>query len=172
MIRAIAISIAVAIAFGLHLPNAQWMPIAAMVAMKPSLQQSTLAAMQRLAGAIIGAAVAALFLLAVHSKTALEVVIVVLGALAVSILAVNYAFFCAAVAGSVLIALDLPHPSSLADEGQRVLYTFIGVGIGVLVTLLAGLLQKRTSAQAPPRRRPKRRQRHLLFAPRLQAPTA
>ena len=150
VIRAVAVSIAVAIAFGLHLPNADWMPIAALVAMKPSLAQSTLVAMQRLAGAIIGATVAALFLLAVDSKPGLEVVIVVLGALAGSIRLVNYAFYCAAVAGAALIAMDLPHPSNLADEGQRVLYTFIGVGIGVLVMLLAGLLQKRTAAKAAP----------------------
>jgi uncharacterized membrane protein YgaE (UPF0421/DUF939 family) len=150
VIRAIAIAVAVAIAFGLHLPNADWMPIAALVAMKPSLQQSTLVAVQRLAGAIIGAAVAALFLLTVDSKTGLEVVMVVLGALAGSIRLVNYAFYCAAVAGTALIAMDLPHPSNLTDEGQRVLYTFIGVGIGVLVIFLANLLQKRTAAKAAP----------------------
>ena len=148
VIRAVAIAITVAIAFGLHLPNADWMPIACLVAMKPSLAQSTLVAMQRLAGAIIGAAVAALFLLTLHSKTGLEVVIVVLGALAGSIRLVNYAFYCAAVAGAALIAADLPHPSNLADEGQRVLCTFIGVGIGVLIMLLAGLLQKHGDAQS------------------------
>ena len=104
--------------------------------------------MQRLAGAIIGAAVAALFLLTVDNKIVLEVVIVVLGALAGSIRAVNYALYCAAVAGAVLIAADLPHPSNLADEGRRVLFTFIGVGIAVVVMLLADLLQKRTAKAA------------------------
>ena len=117
LIRAIAVGIAVSIAFGLHLPNADWMPIAALVAMKSSLQQSTLAAMQRLAGAIIGAAVAAVFLLTVDSKTVLEAVIVILGTLAGSIRAVDYALYCAALAGAVLIATDLPHPTNLATEG-------------------------------------------------------
>ena len=148
LIRAVAVSIAVAIAFGLQLPNADWIPIAALVAMKPSLQQSTQVAAQRLAGAIIGAAVAALFLVTVDSKIVLEVVVVVLAALAGSIRGVNYALYCAAIAGAVLIAVDLPHPSNLADEGQRVLFTFIGVGIGVLVMLLANLLQKRTAKVA------------------------
>lgn len=59
VLRAIALTIAVAIAFGLHLPNADWMPIAALVAMKPSLDQTTLAAEQCLAGALIGAIAAA-----------------------------------------------------------------------------------------------------------------
>ena len=150
LIRAIAVAIAVAIAFGLHLPNADWMPIATIIAMKSSLQQSTLAALQRLAGAIIGAAVAALFLLTVDNKIALEVVLVILGTLAGSIRAVNYALYCAALAACVLIADDLPHPTDLADEARRVLFTFAGVGIAVIVMLLAGLLQKRTAKPAQP----------------------
>jgi uncharacterized membrane protein YccC len=150
LIRAIAVSIAVAIAFGFHLPNADWMPVACLVAMKSSLQQSTLVAMQRLAGAIIGAVVAALFLVTVDNKIVLEVVIVILGTVAGSIRAVNYAFYCAAMAGMVLIAEDLPHPTDLASEGRRVLFTFAGVGIAVVVMLLAGLLQKRTAKTAPP----------------------
>jgi Fusaric acid resistance protein-like len=149
LIRAIAVAIAVAIAFGLHVPNADWMPIAALVAMKSSLDQSTLVAMQRLAGAIIGAVVAALFLLTVDNKIVLEVVIVILGTLAGSIRAVNYAFYCAAMAGMVLIAVDLAHPTNLASEGLRVLFTFAGVGIAVVVMFLAGLLQKRTAKTAP-----------------------
>jgi roadblock/LC7 domain-containing protein len=67
------------------------------------------------------ARVAALFLLALGSKTDLEVVIVILGALAGSIRAVNYTLYCAAVAGAVLIGMDLPHPSNLTDKGRRIL---------------------------------------------------
>ena len=140
--------IAVAIAFGLHQPNADWMPVATIVAMKPSLQQSALVAEQRLAGAVIGAVVAAAFLLTVDTKIALEVVIVVLDALAGSVRAVNYAWYCAAVAGVVLIGMDLPHPSSLADEGRRIPSTFAGVGIAVIVMFLASQLSKRAPATA------------------------
>jgi hypothetical protein len=150
VIRAVAVAIAVAIAFGLELPNADWMPVAALVAMKPSLAQSTLVAEQRLAGALLGAGVAALFLLTVDNKTALVAIIVVLGALAASLRSVNYAWYCAAVAGAVLIGMDLPHPSNLAEEGRRVLFTFVGVGIAVVVMLVANLLGKRSQAGAQP----------------------
>ena len=150
VIRAVAGSIAVA--FGFHQPNADWMPVATIVAMKPSLQQSALVAEQRLAGAVIGAVVAAAFLLTVDTKIALEVVIAVLGALAGSVRAVNYAWYCAAVAGAVLIGMDLPHPSHLADEGWRILFTFAGVRIAVIVMFLASQLSKRApvTAQAAP----------------------
>ena len=149
LIRAIAVAISVAIAFGLHLPNADWMPVATIAAMKPSLAQSALVAEQRLTGAILGAATAALFLLSVDDQHALEVVIIIFGAIAASIRAVNYALYCAAVAAAVLIAMDLPNPSNLGNEGQRVLFTFIGVGIAVVIMLVANLLQKRTATSPP-----------------------
>jgi uncharacterized membrane protein YgaE (UPF0421/DUF939 family) len=148
LIRAIAVAICVAIAFGFHLPDADWMPIACLIAMKSTLAQSTLVALQRLAGAIIGAVVAAVFLLTVDTKIVLGVVTVIFGTLAGSIRAVNYALYCAALAGAVLIAEDLPNPTNLGHEARRVLFTFAGVGIAVLVLLLAGLLQKRTAKAA------------------------
>ena len=147
-IRAVAVAIAVAIAFGLDVPNADWIPIATFVAMKGSLQQTALVAEQRVAGALLGAALAALFLVTVHDKHALEAVIILLAVVAASIRTVNYALYCAAIAAFVLIAMDLPHPTDFADEGRRVLFTLVGVGIGVLVMLLASVLQKRSSKAA------------------------
>ena len=149
MIRAVAVSIAVAIAFGLQLPNAYWMPIAAIIAMKPDLQQSTFFAVQRVAGTVLGAVVAALVLLAVDNRTALEVIVVVLFAVAASIRFVNYAWYTAAMAAGLLIAMDVPHPSNFADEGRRILFTFAGVGIAVIVMFLADRLQKRAAKATP-----------------------
>ena len=149
VIRAAGLSIAVAIAFGLKLPNAYWMPIATIVAMKPSLQQSALVAERRIAGTVVGAGVAALVLLAVDNRTALEVVIVFLFALAASIHSVNYAWYTAAMAGAILIAADVPHPSNLTDEGRRILFTFAGVAIAVIVMFLADRLAKHTAKTAP-----------------------
>ncbi len=149
VIRALAVAIAIAIAFGLKVPDAYWMPIAAIIAMKPSLQQSVLVAEQRVAGTIIGAAAAAVVLLAVDNRTALEVIIVVLFALAGSIRSVSYTWYTAAVAGAVLIAADIPHPANLTDEGRRILFVLAGVGISIIVLLLAGLLQKHGAKAAP-----------------------
>jgi uncharacterized membrane protein YccC len=148
LVRAFAVSLGVAIAFGLNVPNASWMPIATIVAMKPSLDQAELYAAQRLAGATIGAVLAAVVLLTVDGKHALELIIAALGGIAGSIRAVNYAFYTAAVAGAVLIAEDVPHPTNLTEEWHRIGYTFIGVGIALAVTLLANQAQKR-SAPSP-----------------------
>ena len=105
---------------------------------------------QRLAGVTIGAALAALVLLTAHDVIALGVIIAVLGGLAVSLVGVNYAWYYAAMTAVVLISLDLPHPSDLADEARRVLFTLIGVAIAVLVLFLADLLAQRAPATVRP----------------------
>jgi hypothetical protein len=148
LIRAIAVSGAAAIAFGLHITDADWMPLATLVAMKPTLQQSTLRGAQRLVGAALGAAIAAVFLVTVTSIRALEEIIIAFMGVGVSIYAVNYAFYTAAIAGAVLIAVDLPHPSNLDAEGRRIFYTFAGIAIAIVVMFLASLLQKR-KARSP-----------------------
>lgn len=159
LIRAIVIAGTFALAFGLDLSHGYWMPIAAIVAMKPSLEQSTLVGVQRLAGALIGAAAAALLLLIpanehgsqlVAIKHGLDVVALVLFMHAAAIRFWNYAIYCGAVAAGVLILMDLPQPTNYAAEGYRVLWTLCGVAIGVLVMFLAGLLAKRAPAAKQP----------------------
>ncbi|MDD1061593.1 FUSC family protein [Streptomyces cocklensis] len=159
VLRAVAIAGSVALAFGPDLPDGSWIPIAAVVAMKPSLEQGMLVSVQRLAGAVIGAVVAVLLLLVPASEhglrlitvtSGLEVVALVLLVHAVGIRFLNYALYCAAVAAGVLILIDLPQPSRYAAEGYRVLWTVCGAGTGLIVMLPAGLAAKR-KPQAPPK---------------------
>ena len=157
MIRAVAVGGSVALAFGLDLSHGYWLPIATMIPMKPSLQQSTLIAVQRLAGALIGAAAAALLLIPASEHGlrlfaithGLEVVALVFLMHGVAVRLWNYALYRGAIAAGVLILVDLPQPSDYSAEGYCLLWTLCGVGIGVLVMLLVGLLAKRT-AKAPP----------------------
>ena len=159
LIRAIVIAVTFSLAFGLDLNHGYWMPFAAIVAMKASLDQSTVVGAQRVVGALIGAAAASLVLLIpasahgvrlVKIDSALVVVALVLFMHAGAIRFWNYALYCAVIAAGVLIAIDVPNPSNYADEGYRVLWTLCGVGIGVLAMFLVGLLAKRT-AKAPSR---------------------
>jgi hypothetical protein len=159
VLRAVVMAGTAALAFGLNLDHGVWIMIAAIIAMKPNLEQSTLVGVQRLAGALIGAAAAALLLLIpanehgqqlVSITHGLSVVAIVLFMHAVAIFFWNYAFFTAAVAAGVLILEDLPQPASYSAEGYRVLWTLCGVAIGVIVMLLAGLLAKRAPAAKQP----------------------
>ena len=159
VLRAAVIAGTTALAFGLNLSHGYWMPIAAIIAMKPSLEQTTLVAVQRLAGTLMGAAAAVLLLLIPANEHGLrllsithglEVVAIVFIMHAMAIRFWNYTFYCGAIAAAVLILLDLPQPSNYGAEGYRVLWTLCGVGIGVLVMLLAGLLGKRKAAAKQP----------------------
>ena len=157
LLRALAMAGATAIAFGADLSHADWTPIACLVAMKPSLDQTTVVAAQRVAGALIGAAAAALLALVaagesgirlVSTTNALEVLAVIFLMHGAAIRFWNYAFYTAAIAAAVLLATDLPHPSNYSAEGDRVLWTLIGVTIAVLVMLLANLLAKLAARKA------------------------
>ena len=158
VIRALGIAATAALAFGLNLSHGYWMPIAAIVAMKPSLDQSTLVGAQRLAGALIGAAAAALVLLIPASEHGLRLLAIARGLEVVALVLFmhgaatrfwNYALYCAAIAAGVLILMDLPQPSNYAAEGYRVLWTLCGVGVGLLVMALAGLLGKHRPKTPP-----------------------
>lgn len=148
LLRAVAVAAAISIAFGFQLPQAQWMAIATIVAIKPTLTQSRLVAAQRATGAILGALVAALALLTIDRKGLLELSIVVLGALGGAIRTVNYRLYTAAIAAVVLIANDLSHPADLTEEAERIVFTLIGVGIAILVEVIATRVQERGASQS------------------------
>jgi uncharacterized membrane protein YccC len=159
VIRALAVTGSVALAFGANLSHGVWLPIATIIAVKPSLQQTTLIAVQRLAGAAIGAGAAALLLLIPTSEhglrlltvdNALSMVSLVLVMHGIAIRFWNYAVYTAVIATAVLILVDLPQPSDYSANGYRVLWTLCGVGIGVLVMLLADRIAKRTAKSPPP----------------------
>jgi hypothetical protein len=158
VIRAVVMAGTFALAFGVPLSHGFWMPIAAMVAMRPSLEGAALVGLQRIAGALIGAGAAVLLLLIPahqHGLTlltitfGLEVVAIVFLMHAVGIRFWNYAVYYGAISAAILILLDLPQPSEYSAEGYRILWTVCGVAIGVGVMLLATLLGKRT-AKSPP----------------------
>jgi hypothetical protein len=160
VLRALVMAGTVAIAFGaISASHGYWLAIAAIVAMKPSLEQSMLIGVQRVAGALIGGVAAGLLLLIpanVHglrlfaTHRALEVVALVLLIHGVGTRFYNYALYYSAISAGVLLLIDLPQPTNYSDEGYRLLWTLCGAAIGVFVMLLAGLLGKRRTAKVPP----------------------
>jgi hypothetical protein len=159
VLRALGMAGATAIAFGAGLSHADWTPIAAIVAMKPSLNQTTVVSGQRVAGALIGAAAATLLMLISSSEsgknlasitTVFQVVSIIFLLHAAAIRFWNYAFYYAAISAGVLLAEDLTHPSNYSAEGDRVLWALIGVAIAVLVMLVGDLLGKVAARKVTP----------------------
>jgi uncharacterized membrane protein YccC len=79
-------------------------------------------------------------LASVHAREMVALVLLMHGA---ALRLWNYAVYTAAIAAGVLILLDLPQPSDYAAEGYRVLWTFCGVAMGVVVMFLASPLARR-----------------------------
>jgi hypothetical protein len=160
VLRALVMAGTVAIAFGaLGASHGYWMAIAAIIAMKPSLEQSTLLGAQRVAGALIGGVAAGLLLLIPANVHGLHLVTAQLGLQVVALVLLihaagtrfwNYALYYSAISAGVLLLIDAPQPTDYAAEGYRLLWTLCGVAIGVVVMFLAGLLGKRRTAKAPP----------------------
>jgi uncharacterized membrane protein YccC len=162
VVRALAMAGAAAISFGAGLSHADWTLIATLVAMNPSLGQTTVVAGQRAIGTLIGAAAAVLLLLIAASEHGLNAISIRAALLVVMIVFLfhgmafrfwNYAFFSAAIAAGILLSVDALHSSNYSAVVARVLWTLVGVTIAVLAMLLANLLAK-LIAKAPPQRAP------------------
>jgi hypothetical protein len=158
VLRTVVVAGTSAIAFGANPPHGVWLVFSAIIAMKPSLEQSTVTAMQRLAGALLGAGVAILLLLIPANVHGLHLVAVTLGldmvalvllAHALATRMLNYAVYYTCVSAGVLTLMDVLQPTDYSAEGYRALWVFCGVAIGVVVMLLASLLGRR-KAKAPP----------------------
>ena len=157
LLRALGMAGAAAFAFGSGESHAYWAAIATIVAMQPDLARTTVVAAQRVIGAALGAGVAILLMILPAGDSAqkllavthvLEIVAIVLLAQAVAVRFWNYAFYTAGIAAGVLVLADLPNPGNYSTEGDRALWTLVGVGIAVLVALVAALLGKLAARRA------------------------
>jgi uncharacterized membrane protein YccC len=140
VLGAVAVALKVAIAWGLNLPNAVWMPAGAIIALKPSYD--AYAGAQRVAGAIVGAILAAILLSTVHEKTVVEVAIALFLAVGIALHNANYALYSAGIATAVLMALGLADLGNLSANWERVAWTFVGIAIALAVMLLAASLSR------------------------------
>ena len=158
VIRALAIAATVALAFGLDLPHGDWMPIAAMIAMKPSLEQATLVSAQRLTGAPIGAAAAMLLLLVPASEHGLRLFAVTRGLEVVALVLIMHGV---AIRSCELRALLCGHRRGSADPaGPSAALRLCRRGLpGAVDDLRRGdrccssCCSRACSPSAPPRRR-------------------
>ena len=92
---------------------------------------------------------ASIVVLTIDNQFALEIIALLLLTAGAAIRYVNYAWYCAGIAAGVLIAVDIPNPTNFAAEVDRVLFTFLGIGIGILVMYIATLLGKRAAKASP-----------------------
>jgi hypothetical protein len=147
-LAAVAVALAAAVAWAFQIPDADWMVIAASIAMKPTFDASAYVAGQRVGGALVGAILAAILLTVVDDRTLLVVLIVILIAVGGALHDASYAIYCVLISTAVLIAMGLPHPGSFVDNWHRVVWTLVGVAISLLVTFVSNVARNRAPQPA------------------------
>ena len=134
---AVTIGIATEIYRRLQYPSGYWIPMTALLVLKPGLTDTAGRAIARMLGTMCGAIAASYLLANVHASPAILAACTVLFAwLAYGFLNVNYALFTMAVTGYIvfLLALDAA-PGPLIAE-RRMFCTLVGGAIAICTRLV------------------------------------
>lgn len=121
----------------LHFPSGYWIPMTALLVLRPAITDTVNRALARGLGTIAGAAIVTVCLAHIHPNLiALAAFAVFFAWLSFGILNVNYALFSAAITGYIVFLLSLIQlPGPLVAE-RRTVATLIGAVIALSVRLI------------------------------------
>lgn len=141
---AVTIGIATEIYRRLHYPSGYWIPMTALLVLKPGLTDTISRTIARLLGTMCGAIAISFTLAHVHPSTiGLAAFTVLFAWLAYGILNVNYALFSMAVTGYIVFLLalnEIPGPTLAA---RRTFCTALGGAIALCVRAMTILYRRR-----------------------------
>jgi uncharacterized membrane protein YccC len=120
----------------LSLPHGAWVALTAMVILKPNFGGTYQQAKQRVVGTVIGSVVGAILAGAINGLFVLDLLLVLFGVLAFSVIARNYGFGVLFLTPFIVLLLDTVQPGDWEVAAIRSLDTIIGG----LLALLAGYL--------------------------------
>ncbi len=133
---AVTLAVATEIYLWLHYPSGYWIPMTALLVLKPGVTDTVSRAIARAAGTICGAILISLLL--AHLKTtpvALAVFTALFAWLAYAIVNVNYALFSAAITGYIVFLLSLNEIPGPEIAKRRAFCTVLGAAIALCVRL-------------------------------------
>lgn len=121
----------------LHYPSGYWIPMTALIVLRPAVTDTVNRALARGVGTVAGAAIVTLCLAHIHPDlVALAAFTVLFAWFSFGIVNVNYALFSAAITGYIVFLLSLDQlPGPLVAE-RRTVATLIGAVIALTVRLL------------------------------------
>ena len=121
----------------MHYPSGYWIPMTALLVLKPQLTDTVSRAIARMLGTMCGAVAASFLLAHVHaSSVVLAIGTVVFAWLAYGFLNVNYALFTTAVTSYIVFLLALNQVPGKELAVRRTLCTAIGAAIALCVRLV------------------------------------
>lgn len=145
LLRTIGIVAVAGIAWGFHVPYPAWAPITVIICVRPETAASILAASQYVIGSILGAALADVLLLYVHTPLVIVLLIVAITCIVFTIKDLNMALRIFAMTNLTLLLISIPEPG-ISYAPLRIFATLIGGATALIVTLLAAELKKRNTA--------------------------
>ena len=133
---AVTAGIAETVAWHLHFRNSYWVPMTALIILKPQFKDTTHRAANRLLGTLAGGVLATLltFLLHPHAAVLVVLVLVCVGA-SYLLLNVNYAAYSIALTGYIAFVLAINRMPEQQTVTRRIIATLLGGAIGFGVHL-------------------------------------
>jgi uncharacterized membrane protein YccC len=151
----------------LHYPSGYWIPMTALLVLKPQLTDTVSRVIARMLGTMCGAVAASFLLAHVHtSPVVLAIGTVVFAWLAYGFLNVNYALFTTAATSYIMFLLALNQVPGKELAVRRTLCTAIGAAIALCVRLVVISYKRRHWKRAA------LVVRHALFPPLSSFPTS
>lgn len=134
---AITIGIATEIYRRLHYPSGYWIPMTALLVLKPALTDTVSRAIARTIGTMCGAIAVSFCLAHLHTTpVALAAFTVLFAWLAYGILNVNYALFSMAITGYIVFLLSLNEIPGQTTAERRTFCTVLGGAIALCMRLM------------------------------------
>ncbi|GEM_PF-365913 len=130
----------------LHYPSGYWIPMTAMLVLKPGLTDTVGRAIARMLGTMCGAIAVSFLLVVVHPTNAvLALGTTVFAWLAYGLLNVNYALFTAAITGYIVLLLSLNRVPGPEIAEHRTICTALGGVIALCARLVVISWRRRRS---------------------------
>ncbi len=121
----------------LHFASGYWIPMTALLVLRPGIVDTANRAVARMVGTLAGAALASMFLVYVHpAPLGLAALVVLFAWLSYSTLNVNYALFSVSLTSYIVFLLSLADIPGKEIAHRRVICTFLGGSLALAVRLL------------------------------------
>lgn len=134
---AFTLAIAQSLSRFMSLQNGYWVPMTALLVMKPDVGQSFTRALARLSGTIAGAAIATVIVAELHPGLwVIAVLVVAFAWLCYNLLLVNYAVYTVCITQYVVFLLSLAGLPTRVVVAHRIFNTVLGGCLGLLVRVL------------------------------------
>jgi uncharacterized membrane protein YccC len=131
---AVAVAIATTVYFAFHLGRGYWIPMTALIVLRPDFYETFVRGLARIAGTLVGAAIATAIVDLFHpSPTALAVLLLVCVWGCYSLFRVNYAVFAICLTGYVVFVLMLSGVAELTAATTRAMYTIEGGALAIAI---------------------------------------